>query len=109
MGSVLVMACFIKKVTYYKDAFKLKIAETPLGFLHQLKGLTIFDVQGKDISRTRVITTLIHGNEPSGFIALHHWLMENSLTLTWTLLNLRYSRSYFNPMSLSKKERHPFP
>jgi len=73
------MACFIKKVTYYKDAFKLKIAETPLGFLHQLKGLTIFDVQGKDISRTRVITTLIHGNEPSGFIALHHWLMEKKI------------------------------
>jgi len=70
------MPSFIKKVTYYQDAFKLKIAPTPLDFLRQLKGLTIFDVQGKDNSRTRVITTLIHGNEPSGFIALHHWLLE---------------------------------
>lgn len=73
------MPSFIKKVTYYKDAFNLKIAPTPLGFLRQLKGLTIFDVQGKDNSRTRVITTLIHGNEPSGFIALHHWLLEKKI------------------------------
>ncbi|MEY8215597.1 MAG: succinylglutamate desuccinylase/aspartoacylase family protein [Colwellia sp.] len=70
------MPSFINKVTYYQDAFKLKIAQTPLNFLRQLKGLTIFDVQGKDNGRTRVITTLIHGNEPSGFIALHHWLLE---------------------------------
>ena len=69
------MPSFIKKVTYYPDAFKLKIAPHPLGFLRQLNGLTIFDVQGKDTSRTRVVTTLIHGNEPSGFIALHHWLL----------------------------------
>ncbi len=73
------MPSFIKKMTYYQDAFKLKIAPTPLGFLRQLKGLTIFDVQGKDNSRTRVITTLIHGNEPSGFIALHHWLLEKKI------------------------------
>ena len=76
MESFLIMACFLAKATYYQDAFELKIAATPLGFLRQLKGLTIFDVIGKDTSRTRVITTLIHGNEPSGFIALHHWLIE---------------------------------
>jgi len=70
------MPCFNKKVTYHKQAFKLKIADTPLGFLRQLTGLTIFDVQGEDTNRTRVITTLIHGNEPSGFIALHHWLLK---------------------------------
>lgn len=73
------MPSFIKKVTYHQDAFNLKIAPTPLGFLRELRGLTIFDVQGKDISRTRVITTLIHGNEPSGFIALHHWLLEKKI------------------------------
>ncbi|MDX2370773.1 MAG: succinylglutamate desuccinylase/aspartoacylase family protein [Colwellia sp.] len=73
------MPSFIKKVTYYKDAFTLKIAPTPLDFLRQLKGLSIFDVQGKESNRTRVITTLIHGNEPSGFIALHHWLLEKKI------------------------------
>jgi len=70
------MPSFIKKVTYYKDAFTLDVAPIPLDFLRKLKGLTVFDVQGKDTSRTRVITTLIHGNEPSGFIALHHWLRK---------------------------------
>lgn len=70
------MPSFIKKVTYFQDAFTLNVAPFPLDFLRTLKGLTVFDVQGKDTSRTRVITTLIHGNEPSGFIALHHWLIE---------------------------------
>jgi len=70
------MPSFIKKVTYYKDAFTLDVAPIPLDFLRKLEGLTVFDVQGKDTSRTRVITTLIHGNEPSGFIALHHWLRK---------------------------------
>jgi len=73
------MPSFIKKVTYFQDAFKLKIAPTPLAFLREFKGLTVFDVQGKDNSRTRVVTTLIHGNEPSGFIALHHWLSEKKI------------------------------
>jgi len=70
------MPCFIKKVTYHQDAFKLIIAAKPLDFLRQHKGLTIFDVQGRDTTKTRVVTTLIHGNEPSGFIALHHWLIQ---------------------------------
>jgi succinylglutamate desuccinylase len=69
------MPSFIKEVTYYKDAFTLDVAPIPVDFLRELKGLSVFDVQGKDTSRTRVITTLIHGNEPSGFIALHHWLI----------------------------------
>lgn len=73
------MSSFIKKTTYYRDAFKLKIAPTPLDFLRQLNGLSIFDVKGTDTSRTRVITTLIHGNEPSGFIALHRWLLEKKI------------------------------
>ncbi len=70
------MPSFIKKVTYHQNAFTLNIATTPLDFLRQHKGLTVFDVEGRNKTRTRVITTLIHGNEPSGFIALHHWLMR---------------------------------
>ncbi len=42
------MPSFIKQMMYYKDAFNLTIAPTPLDFLRQLKGLSIFDVQGKD-------------------------------------------------------------
>jgi hypothetical protein len=75
MEKVLGMIQFFEQITYYENAFTRKIASTALDFLRELKGLTIFDVQGVDTSRTRVITTLIHGNEPSGFIALHQWLI----------------------------------
>ncbi len=59
---------------YYDESFRAKIKKTAPGFLNQLSGLSVFDVKGKDTSRTRVVTTLIHGNEPSGFIASHLWL-----------------------------------
>ncbi len=70
------MSTFINKTTYYGEADVNAMADTPLEFLRQLSGLCIFDIQGHDTSRTRVMTTLIHGNEPSGFIALHQWLLK---------------------------------
>jgi hypothetical protein len=69
-------------VNYYDDNFRSQIKPTALGFLRQLKGLSIFDLKGKDPSRTRVVTTLIHGNEPSGFIASHLWLRSESIPAT---------------------------
>ncbi len=70
------MSKFINQTTFYREADIDAMADTPLGFLRQLSGLCIFDLQGQDTSRTRVVTTLIHGNEPSGFIALHRWLKK---------------------------------
>ena len=70
------MSTFIEKTTFYRDVDLGDLADTPLKFLRQLSGLCIFDLQGYDTKRTRVITTLIHGNEPSGFIALHQWLQK---------------------------------
>ncbi|WP_444995479.1 hypothetical protein [Aliikangiella sp. IMCC44359] len=64
--------------SYFDDNFRKQIKPTALGFLRQLSGLSIFDIKGKDTSRTRVVTTLIHGNEPSGFIASHLWLLSDS-------------------------------
>jgi hypothetical protein len=76
MGAVLAMNAFINKVSYYKETDLVNMASTPLAFLRQLRGLCVFDIQGEDTNRTRVVTTLIHGNEPSGFIALHRWLQK---------------------------------
>jgi hypothetical protein len=45
-------------------------------FLESLGGPTVIRVEGRDRSRTRVVTTLLHGNEPSGFRALHAWLRD---------------------------------
>jgi len=58
----------------------LKTAVT--SFLSSLTGPTIIDIDGADQSRTRVISTLIHGNEPSGFFAVHKWLLEGHTPAT---------------------------
>ena len=46
-------------------------------FLRQLGGPTLIRVRGNDSSRTRVVSTLLHGNEPSGIRAVHTWLCES--------------------------------
>ena len=54
-------------------------AELPDGdeaFLDWLGGPTAIRVPGRDPSRTRVVTTLLHGNEPSGMRAIQSWLRE---------------------------------
>jgi hypothetical protein len=78
MGAVLAMNEFINKVTYYSEVDIAGMASSPLEFLRQLNGLCVFDIKGDDTSRSRVVTTLIHGNEPSGFIALHK-LLRNKI------------------------------
>ncbi len=69
-------------INYFDENFRIQLAPTALGFLRQLDGLSIFDIKGVDQSRTRVITTLIHGNEPSGFIASHWWLRNDEIPAT---------------------------
>ncbi|MCW8833503.1 MAG: succinylglutamate desuccinylase/aspartoacylase family protein [Colwellia sp.] len=76
------MSIFINETTYYSEADIDAIADTPLEFLRQLNGLCIIDIQGHDVNRTRVVTTLIHGNEPSGFIAVHQWLRKKTKPAT---------------------------
>ena len=82
MGEMLEMSLLNTEISYFDDSFRSQIEPTALGFLRQLTGLTIFDLKGKDPSRTRVVTTLIHGNEPSGFIASHLWLRSSSTPAT---------------------------
>ena len=72
MGMLLEMNQLLKvDISYFDESFRFQIALTAIGFLQQLNGLSIFDIKGVDQSRSRVITTLIHGNKPSGFIASH--------------------------------------
>ncbi len=76
------MSLLTTSISYFDQDFRCQIEPTALGFLRQLKGLSIFDIPGKDTSRTRVVTTLIHGNEPSGFIACHLWLRSRDVPAT---------------------------
>lgn len=52
------------------------VAPTASGFLEQLGGPSWITVPGRDRSRSRVLVTLLHGNEPSGLHALHRLLCE---------------------------------
>ena len=52
----------------------LQLGQSPEEWLHTLPGSCWMRIQGKDSSRCRVFTTLLHGNEPSGFRALWRWL-----------------------------------
>ncbi len=52
------------------DAFPPRAGD----FLRSLPGPTAIAVHGEDRSRSRVLVTLSHGNEPSGFEAMHRWL-----------------------------------
>lgn len=51
-----------------------ELGRTPDEFLKRLLNPTLIRVSGSDGTRTRVLATLLHGNEPSGFFAVHRWL-----------------------------------
>jgi hypothetical protein len=51
-----------------------EVGATPLEFLHQLSGPCWILLPGRDRSRSRVLATLLHGNEPSGLIAIHRFI-----------------------------------
>lgn len=53
------------------------VPESPVAFLSALGGATLLRVRGRDRSRVRAVTTLLHGNEPSGLHALHAWLRSD--------------------------------
>ena len=45
-------------------------------FLRGLDGPACLFLSGQDSGRTRALVTLLHGNEPSGAMALHRWLQS---------------------------------
>ena len=61
---------------YLNDPSPRTIGRSPLEWLGRLQRPTVVRVAGRDRSRTRALSTLLHGNEPSGLFALHRWLLE---------------------------------
>lgn len=55
-------------------------------FLRRLGDPSAIRIPGHDRSRTRVVVTLSHGNEPSGVRALHAWLRSGQTPVVDTLL-----------------------
>lgn len=62
------------------------IPEDEVAFLRKLEGPSLIALSGADASRVRVVTTLLHGNEPSGLRAMHRWLQTNPRPATRVLL-----------------------
>lgn len=68
---------------YYWEAPRSdETGETIEQFLEQLEGPTWFYFPGTDHSRCRVVSTLLHGNEPSGLHAVHQWILSNETPAT---------------------------
>ncbi len=58
------------------DPTPAQLGETPEAFLASVDQPVCITVSGRDRGRHRALITLLHGNEPSGLIALHRWLRE---------------------------------
>lgn len=83
------MVIDFNELNYLKDPDPLTLKADYDQFLLSICGPTVIDISGKDQSQTRVITTLIHGNEPSGLIAMHRWLTQLKVTVR-PVTNLRF-------------------
>lgn len=51
-----------------------ELGDTPRHFLDALPGALEIFQEGRDRGRYRVAVALLHGNEPSGLVAIHRWL-----------------------------------
>ncbi len=58
------------------------VPDTVTGFLRALGGPAVLRVPGRDRTRVRAISTLLHGDEPSGIRAVHRWLKDGPVPAT---------------------------
>lgn len=75
------MAITLKKLRY-THAENLHLPTDATEWLNSLQGPCVIDMQGHISNRTRVVSVLVHGNEPSGFIAVHRFLQSKITPMT---------------------------
>ena len=63
-----------------------QIDADPIDWLERLAGPTVIWIDGRESARTRAVVTLLHGNEPSGLLAIHSILRSGEVPLTNLLL-----------------------
>jgi hypothetical protein len=61
---------------YWSNPAAEEVAPGAIEFLEALPGPTHIFIPGRDPSRCRVVVSLLHGNEPSGFMAIHALLRQ---------------------------------
>jgi hypothetical protein len=64
----------MRRFKFIKNPLATDIGNNVEEFLRSLGGPTCFFLEGEDDTRTRALVTLLHGNEPSGAMALFRWL-----------------------------------
>lgn len=70
------MAINFSKLSYLQNITAVDIPDTYQKWISELEAPTIIDFKVEGCERWRVVSTLLHGNEPSGFIALHRWILQ---------------------------------
>lgn len=95
------------EITYLKNPEPLTLKADYQQFLLSLTGVTIIDISGVNSNKCRVITTLLHGNEPSGLIAIHHWL-TNEYDLPKPCTNMRFIICSVEAASLAPMFTHRY-
>ena len=81
----------------HEGARRDRIPEDPLEFLQSLEGPTVWRVGGQDHTRVRMVTTLLHGNEPSGFLAIHDYLRSGeypAVATVFVIANVEAAREH---------------
>jgi hypothetical protein len=66
-------------------------------FLALLGSPVLISVKGRDTSRTRIVATLLHGNEPSGLRAVHAWLQTGHVPAVNALIFIAAIRTALAP------------
>jgi hypothetical protein len=66
-------------------------------FLGLLASPVLISAKGRDPRRTRIVATLLHGNEPSGLRAVHAWLRTGSVPAVNALILVAAIRTALAP------------
>jgi hypothetical protein len=64
----------VRRFRFYRDPDATLAGSSDEDFLRRLGGPACLFFSGKDSGRTRALVTLLHGNEPSGLMAVRRWL-----------------------------------
>lgn len=64
----------MSRVQFIRNPSVTDVGSSAEAFLRTLKGAACIFLDGEDHTRTRALVTLLHGNEPSGVMALFRWL-----------------------------------
>lgn len=86
-----------------KDPGPDQLGQDVWAFLRGLGGPSAIWVSGQDASRTRVVCTLLHGNEPSGTHALYRFLRSGKKPLTNAVFILASVKAALTPPVFSHR------